>query len=306
MPTASRSATPSWPSSSPSSPSLEPLLGPDVRLTWFEILTGAALRWFADRPVDVAVFEVGLGGRWDATNVADGDRRGDHQHRPRPHRVPRPDPRRRRRREGRDHQAGQRPWCSPRRRPDLVPIFERREAGTDLAAGPGLRRRAQRPGRGRPGARPADPGGAVRGRVPGPARPPPGRQLRRRPGRGRGVLRRPARGRPGHARRPPRSARPAASRSWAADPLVVLDGAKNVARRPERPPRPSTRSSASPLADPGGRHAAGQGSRRRCCGPWAPAKARLVVACPPPSPRAMAGRARSAAAAAAPRRAPPR
>jgi dihydrofolate synthase/folylpolyglutamate synthase len=50
---------------------LEPLLGPDVRLTWFEILTGAALRWFADRPVEVAVFEVGLGGRWDATNVVD-------------------------------------------------------------------------------------------------------------------------------------------------------------------------------------------------------------------------------------------
>jgi dihydrofolate synthase/folylpolyglutamate synthase len=52
--------------------SLEPLLGPDVRLTWFEILTAAAYRWFADRPVDVAVVEVGLGGRWDATNVADG------------------------------------------------------------------------------------------------------------------------------------------------------------------------------------------------------------------------------------------
>jgi len=50
---------------------LEPLLGDDVRLTWFEILTAAALRWFADRPVDVAVVEVGLGGRWDATNVVD-------------------------------------------------------------------------------------------------------------------------------------------------------------------------------------------------------------------------------------------
>ncbi|HSS11278.1 MAG TPA: cyanophycin synthetase, partial [Acidimicrobiales bacterium] len=49
-----------------------PLLGPDGRLTWFEILTAAAYRWFADRPVDVAVVEVGLGGRWDATNVADG------------------------------------------------------------------------------------------------------------------------------------------------------------------------------------------------------------------------------------------
>jgi dihydrofolate synthase/folylpolyglutamate synthase len=52
--------------------SLEPLLGPDVHLTWFEILTAAAYRWFADRPVDAAVVEVGLGGRWDATNVADG------------------------------------------------------------------------------------------------------------------------------------------------------------------------------------------------------------------------------------------
>jgi dihydrofolate synthase/folylpolyglutamate synthase len=50
---------------------LEPLLPAGTRLTWFEILTGAALRWFADRPVDVVVCEVGLGGRWDATNVVD-------------------------------------------------------------------------------------------------------------------------------------------------------------------------------------------------------------------------------------------
>src|SRR5881275_2144167 len=40
--------------------------------TVFEILTAAAFRWFADIAVDVAVVEVGLGGRWDATNVADG------------------------------------------------------------------------------------------------------------------------------------------------------------------------------------------------------------------------------------------
>jgi dihydrofolate synthase/folylpolyglutamate synthase len=50
---------------------LEPLL--DSRPTHFEILTAAAFRWFADVAVDVAVVEVGLGGRWDATNVADGD-----------------------------------------------------------------------------------------------------------------------------------------------------------------------------------------------------------------------------------------
>src|SRR5579883_1005715 len=43
-----------------------------ARLTHFEVLTAAALRWFADVAVDVAVLEVGLGGRWDATNIADG------------------------------------------------------------------------------------------------------------------------------------------------------------------------------------------------------------------------------------------
>src|SRR5436305_304406 len=32
--------------------------------TVFEILTAAAFRWFADVAVDVAVVEVGLGGRW--------------------------------------------------------------------------------------------------------------------------------------------------------------------------------------------------------------------------------------------------
>ncbi|MGH9057650.1 MAG: bifunctional folylpolyglutamate synthase/dihydrofolate synthase, partial [Acidimicrobiales bacterium] len=50
---------------------LEGLLGDRGRLTWFEALTGAALRWFSDRPVDVSVVEVGLGGRWDATNVVE-------------------------------------------------------------------------------------------------------------------------------------------------------------------------------------------------------------------------------------------
>ncbi|HEV7887039.1 MAG TPA: cyanophycin synthetase, partial [Acidimicrobiales bacterium] len=42
------------------------------RPTVFELLTAAAFRWFADIAVDVAVVEVGLGGTWDATNVADG------------------------------------------------------------------------------------------------------------------------------------------------------------------------------------------------------------------------------------------
>ncbi|HZU79147.1 MAG TPA: folylpolyglutamate synthase/dihydrofolate synthase family protein, partial [Acidimicrobiales bacterium] len=47
--------------------SLEPLLS--ARPSRFELLTAAAFLWFADSPVDVAVVEVGLGGRWDATNV---------------------------------------------------------------------------------------------------------------------------------------------------------------------------------------------------------------------------------------------
>ncbi len=40
--------------------------------SYFEILTGVAYRWFADVAVEAAVVEVGLGGRWDATNIADG------------------------------------------------------------------------------------------------------------------------------------------------------------------------------------------------------------------------------------------
>lgn len=49
---------------------VEPHL-PDVP-SYFEILTGAALTWFADVAVQAAVVEVGLGGTWDATNVVDG------------------------------------------------------------------------------------------------------------------------------------------------------------------------------------------------------------------------------------------
>src|SRR5215207_777759 len=44
-----------------------------VRMTFFEIITAMAFAAFADAPVDVAVIEVGLGGAWDATNVADAD-----------------------------------------------------------------------------------------------------------------------------------------------------------------------------------------------------------------------------------------
>lgn len=48
---------------------LEAIAG--VRPTYFEAVTAAAFRWFADVAVDVAVVEVGLLGRWDATNVCE-------------------------------------------------------------------------------------------------------------------------------------------------------------------------------------------------------------------------------------------
>jgi len=38
-------------------------------LTWFEFLAAMAFIWFDQNSVDAAVFEVGLGGRFDATNV---------------------------------------------------------------------------------------------------------------------------------------------------------------------------------------------------------------------------------------------
>jgi dihydrofolate synthase/folylpolyglutamate synthase len=43
-----------------------------VEASYFELLVGCALRWFADEAVDVAVVEVGLGGTWDATNLVHG------------------------------------------------------------------------------------------------------------------------------------------------------------------------------------------------------------------------------------------
>ncbi|UDY24488.1 bifunctional folylpolyglutamate synthase/dihydrofolate synthase [Nocardioides sp. Kera G14] len=41
-------------------------------LSFFEAVVGMAFAKFAEAPVDAAVIEVGMGGSWDATNVADG------------------------------------------------------------------------------------------------------------------------------------------------------------------------------------------------------------------------------------------
>src|SRR5439155_15935060 len=40
-------------------------------ITWFEAATALAFTWFAEKAVDAAVIEVGMGGSWDATNVVD-------------------------------------------------------------------------------------------------------------------------------------------------------------------------------------------------------------------------------------------
>jgi dihydrofolate synthase / folylpolyglutamate synthase len=45
----------------------------EVRVTYFETLTALAYLWFADKPVQLGVFEVGLGGSWDATNLIRGE-----------------------------------------------------------------------------------------------------------------------------------------------------------------------------------------------------------------------------------------
>ena len=45
----------------------------EERVTYFEALTALAYLWFADRPVALGVFEVGMGGTWDATNLVEGD-----------------------------------------------------------------------------------------------------------------------------------------------------------------------------------------------------------------------------------------
>jgi len=41
------------------------------KMSFFETSTGLALNWFANEKIDIAILEVGLGGRYDATNVVE-------------------------------------------------------------------------------------------------------------------------------------------------------------------------------------------------------------------------------------------
>ncbi|HEV8420197.1 MAG TPA: folylpolyglutamate synthase/dihydrofolate synthase family protein, partial [Actinomycetota bacterium] len=54
-------------------PFLENVDGLGRRVTYFETLTALAYLWFADKPVGLGVFEVGMGGAWDATNLIRSD-----------------------------------------------------------------------------------------------------------------------------------------------------------------------------------------------------------------------------------------
>ena len=128
--------------------SLEPLV--DGEPTWFELVTAAAFAWFAQQAVDVAVVEVGLLGRYDATNVADGlvavvtnvgqDHTDGARRLARGHR----------RGEGRDRQARLHARAG-RGRPGAAGDLRGRGPRADLAPGPGLRRREQPGGRRRAG-----------------------------------------------------------------------------------------------------------------------------------------------------------
>ena len=71
--------------------------------SFFELTTAMAFRYFADKQVDVAVIEVGLGGRLDCTNII----------RLRPHAIPRPHADTDSKRKGGNHQG--RHTCSHRR-----------------------------------------------------------------------------------------------------------------------------------------------------------------------------------------------
>src|SRR5450830_823777 len=43
------------------------------KLTYFELVTALAYHYFRSERVDIAVLEVGMGGRWDSTNVVDSE-----------------------------------------------------------------------------------------------------------------------------------------------------------------------------------------------------------------------------------------
>ena len=45
----------------------------NIKITYFEVLTALAYLYFSEEKVDYAIMEIGLGGEWDAVNVADAE-----------------------------------------------------------------------------------------------------------------------------------------------------------------------------------------------------------------------------------------
>ena len=201
-------------------------------LTFFEALTVLAFACFADAPVDVVVLEVGMGGEWDSTNVADGQvavftpidldhqsRLGIDDHRDRAHEVG-------------HHQAD-----GIRRDREAARRGARGARGRGRAHRVDARRRGRRVRRARVAGRRGRPAGVdprTRGGVPrrgaAAVRSPPGRERRGRDRRRRGVHRRRRRAprRRGRARRPrPPRHRPGRLQPIAADPTVIVDAAHN-------------------------------------------------------------------------------
>jgi dihydrofolate synthase/folylpolyglutamate synthase len=81
------------------------------RVTYFEALTALAFLWFADKPVGLGVFEVGMGGTWDATNVIAGDVAVPVRSGSTTPSSARPSPRSHGRRRGSSSRTGS-PWCA--------------------------------------------------------------------------------------------------------------------------------------------------------------------------------------------------
>ena len=249
---------------------LEGLTG--VRPSYFEACTAAAFRWFADIAVDVAVVEVGLLGRWDATNVVDAQVAVVTNI-------------------GMDHNEFAGPTLADIARekagiikpasavvigetdPELVAVLSEPPAASRLLRGVDFETAGNQLGRRRPARRHPHADDDLPRGVRAAARRPPGRQRLDRADRGRGVLRRPARRRTSSTEgfaavvdaRPLRGARPPAAgdRRRRPQPAGRRHVRPGVLRRlrPDGPADPRRRHAAR--ADGDARGAARRRVRRR-------------------------------------------
>ena len=270
--------------------------------TRFELLTAAALAWFADEAVDVAVVEVGLGGTVGLHQRGRRRRGGDHQHQLRPHRGARARPSRTSPATSRASSRRAAGWSSGRPTPTLVALLRPGGrgggGGRGLGAGRRLRLHGQPAGRRRPAGRPPHPGRGLRRAAGAAARRPPGGQRRRAPW---------PRSRPSSA--PPcdedvveeafASVRvPGRLEVVGRHPLVVVDGAHNVAGMMVLARSLVEEFAVEGEAHGGGRHAGGPGPVGHARGPAHRRRPRRWWPAPPTRPRALPAEVVAEAAAA--------